>query len=221
MVATDGATRGTNVDTAGWGEVHDEVDLRALLGEPLPHVAGKERPSLHPYDVAWIGRSPLCLVATSDAQGRSDVSPRGDPPGSVLVLDERTLALPERPGNKRADALRNLLVNPRIGLLFLVPGRGDTLRVLGRARLVREAPFLDRMVVRGHRPPLAVVVDVDAVYYHCSKAFLRSQLWDPSTWDPQALPSRARIAQAVERPYDALEDLERYYGPSYAERIYG
>jgi hypothetical protein len=209
------------VDRARWTEVADEADLRALLGEPLPRVADKERPSLHPYDTAWIGRSPLCLVATSDAQGRSDVSPRGDPPGSVLVLDERTLALPERPGNKRADALRNLLVNPRIGLLFLVPGRGDTLRVLGRARLVREAPFLDRMVVRGHRPPLAVVVDVDAVYYHCSKAFLRSQLWDPSTWDPQALPSRARIAQAVERPYDALEDLERYYGPSYAERIYG
>nr|WP_218566634.1 MSMEG_1061 family FMN-dependent PPOX-type flavoprotein [Vallicoccus soli] len=204
-----------------WTEVTDGAELARLLGEPLPAARDKPRATLHPYAAEWVRRSPFLLLATADAAGRCDVSPRGDPPGSVLVLDERTLALPERPGNRRADSLRNVLENPRAALLVLVPGRGDTLRVAGRARVVREAPFLDAMVVRGHRPPLALVLEVEEVFFHCSKAFLRSSLWDPATWDPGALPSRARIAQALERPGESLEELERYYGPSYGDRIYG
>jgi uncharacterized protein len=202
-------------------DVGSEQELAAILGAPLPHVAAKVRSSLTELDRQWIAASPLCLVATSDAQGRCDVSPKGDPPGSVLVLDDRTLVLPERPGNRRADGLRNVLRNPHVGLLFVIPGRGDTLRVNGRARVVSDAPWFDRLVVRGHRPPLALHVEVGEVFSHCSKAFLRSALWEPATWRPDAVPSRAAIAHAQERPDTSLEDLERYYGAQYAERLYG
>lgn len=203
-----------------WRTVRSQDELAELLGAPLPRVAHKERTRLDEVDRLWIARSPLCLVATSAADGTCDVSPKGDPPGSTLVLDDTTLALPERPGNRRADGFRNVLTNPHVGLLFLVPGRGDTLRVNGTAELVRDAPFLDELTVRGHRPVLALVVHVEQVFSHCAKAFLRSQLWEPASWDPDALPSRAQIAQRHERPGEALEDLERYYGPAYAEGLY-
>ncbi|MBB0229755.1 MSMEG_1061 family FMN-dependent PPOX-type flavoprotein [Streptomyces calidiresistens] len=201
--------------------VDSAEELREIVGEPVAHARNKVRTSLHALDRAWLEHAPLCLLATADEEGNCDVSPRGDPGRCVLVLDDRTLALPDRPGNKRVDSLRNILVNPRVGLIFLIPGRGDTLRVNGRARIVREAPFMDRMTVRGHRPRLAVLVEVEEVYHHCSKAFLRSRAWEPGSWEPGALPSRARIAKALDRPDDSLEELEEYYGPSYAERLYG
>ena len=202
-------------------EITSEAELRELVGEPLPRVAAKDRPALHEYDKCWLASSPLCFVATSGADGSCDVSPKGDPPGFTLVLDDTTIAIPERPGNRRADGFRNILTNPHVGLIYLVPGRGDTLRINGRARLVRDAPFFDQMTVKGHRPLLAVVVDIDQVFYHCSKAFLRSELWQPATWNPEAVPSRAQIVQRLERPDEALEDLQRYYGPRYATRLYG
>ncbi|MFY9809177.1 MAG: pyridoxamine 5'-phosphate oxidase family protein [Pseudonocardiaceae bacterium] len=201
-------------------EITSEAQLRELLGEPLPRVAGKARPGLHDYDKQWLARSPLCLVATSGADGSCDVSPKGDPPGFTLVLDDTTIAIPERPGNRRADGFRNILTNPHVGLIYLVPGREDTLRINGAARLVSDAPFFDQMQVKGHRPLLALVVAIDQVFYHCAKAFLRANLWQPATWNADAVPSRAQIAQRIERPHDALEDLERYYGPAYANRLY-
>jgi hypothetical protein len=160
-------------------------------------------------------------VATSDAEGRCDVSPKGDPQGFTLVLDDTTIVLPERPGNRRADGFRNILANPHVGLVYLVPGRGDTLRINGHATLVRDAPFFDDLIVRGHRPKLALVVRVEEVFYHCSKAFLRSELWQPESWAPDALPKRPVIARTLERPDDSIEELERYYGPAYAEKLYG
>lgn len=202
-------------------EIASEAELEDLLGRPLPRVANKDRGFLHEHDRQWLARSPFCLVATAGADGTCDVSPKGDPPGFTLVLDDTTIAIPERPGNRRADGFRNILRNPHVGLVFLVPGRGDTLRINGRARLVREASFFDRMTVRGHRPSLALLVEIEQVFYHCAKAFLRSALWKPETWDPEAVPSRARIAQSVERPDEALRDLEAYYGPAYADRLYG
>lgn len=200
--------------------IADIKELEALVGTPLPRVAEKTRRRLDPIDVAWIAHSPFCLVATSAVDGSCDVSPKGDPAGFVHVLDDTTLAIPERPGNRRVDGLRNILGNPQVGLLFVVPGRGDTLRVNGRARLVRDAPYLDDMVVQGHRPLLATEVRVDQVFFHCAKAFLRSQLWHHELWEHADLPSRARIAQALERPDDALDDLERHYGPGYARTLY-
>ncbi|GAA4718065.1 pyridoxamine 5'-phosphate oxidase family protein [Pedococcus ginsenosidimutans] len=194
--------------------------LRALVGEPLPRVRDKVRTSLHQLDRDWIAASPFCVVSTSDAAGRCDSSPKGDPAGFVKVLDERTLAVPERKGNKRVDGYLNVLENPHAGLIFLVPGRGDTLRVNGRARLVSDAPWFDDMVVKGHRPVLALVVEVEEVFFHCAKAFMRSALWHPSTWDPMAVGSRPEIARALERPEDSVEELERYYGAQYSTGLY-
>lgn len=201
-------------------EVVDEAELRQLLGEPSAGALRKERDRLHELDVQWLAASPFCLVATSDATGSCDVSPKGDPPGFVHVLDDRTIAIPERPGNRRADSYRNVLANPHVGLIFLVPGRGDTLRINGKARLVRDAPFLDDMVVRGHRPVLALLVEVEQVFHHCAKAFLRSKLWEPESWGAVDLPSRAVIARTLERPDASVEELEAYYGPSYADGLY-
>jgi len=202
-------------------EVTTEAELREILRQPRPPVANKDRPSLDAYDRQWLAHSPFCLVATSNADGTCDVSPKGDPPGFTLVLNDTTLAIPERPGNRRADGFRNILSNPHIGLIYLVPGRTDTLRINGRATLVRDAPFFDQMIVKGHRPVLAVVVHIEQIFYHCSKAFLRSDLWQPSSWDPTALPTRAEISHRLERPDESLADLEHYYGPSYADGLYG
>ncbi|WP_369207354.1 pyridoxamine 5'-phosphate oxidase family protein [Streptomyces sp. PU-14G] len=201
-------------------EVTSEEELRALVGEPAQHTRDKVRTELHQFDRDWLAHSPFCLIATSAADGRCDVSPKGDPPGFAKVLDDRTLAVPDRPGNKRVDGLRNLLSNPHVGLVFFLPGRGDTLRINGRARIVREAPFLETMVARRNRPKLAVVVEIQEVFHHCAKAFLRSGLWDPETWQPDALPNRARLAKALDRSGDSLEFLEAYYGPRYADKIH-
>src|SRR4051812_35300503 len=202
-------------------EITSEAELRELLGEPAAAALAKERDGLHEFDRQWLAASPFCLVATSGADGSCDVSPKGDPPGFTLVLDDRTLALPERAGNRRADGYRNILTNPHVGLIFLLPGRTDTLRINGRARLVTDAGLLDRMVVKGHRPVLAVVVEIEQVFHHCGKAFLRSQLWDPATWHrADDVPSRPRIAQRLERPDESLERLEAYYGPGYAAGLY-
>ena len=196
-------------------------ELVALVGAPLPRAANKTRTALHDLDRQWLAASPFCLVATADATGACDVSPKGDPPGQLAyVIDDATIAIAERPGNRRVDGYRNVLANPHVGLIFLLPGRGDTLRINGRARLVSDAPFFDEMIVKGHRPVLAMVVGIDEVFHHCAKAFLRSRLWQPEAWADR-VPSRAVIAKTLERPEDSLADLAAYYGPSYAEKLYG
>jgi PPOX class probable FMN-dependent enzyme len=201
-------------------EITTAEELRQILGEPTAAAAGKDRSALDDIHRRWLAASPFCLVATSGADGSCDVSPKGDPPGSTLVLDDRTIALPERAGNRRADGFHNILSNPHVGLVYLLPGRGDTLRVNGRARLVRDAGLLDRMVVKGHRPLLAMVVEIEQVFFHCAKAFLRSGLWEPDSWRPDAVPSRARIAHEQERAGEDLADIERYYGETYAAGLY-
>ncbi|MFI9361433.1 pyridoxamine 5'-phosphate oxidase family protein [Kitasatospora sp. NPDC053057] len=202
-------------------EITSESELRELLGSPTPRDAAKVRTSLHEHDRRWLAASPFCVVSTASADGSCDASPKGDPAGFTLVLDDTTIVLPERPGNRRTDGFRNILANPHVGLLYVIPGRGDTLRINGRARLLRDAPFFDRLVVNGHRPPGALLVEIEEVFYHCSKSFLRSALWKPESWDPQAAPSRARIAKSLERPDEELADLEQYYGPRYGARLYG
>ena len=226
MTTTEPTTEPTTATAAtaateGLTEVRDEAELRELLGgEPSAGAVRKERTALHDLDRQWLAASPFCLVATSAPDGTCDVSPKGDPPGFAHVIDDRTIAIPERPGNRRGDGFRNILGNPYVGLIFLVPGRGDTLRINGRARVVRDAPFFDQMVVRGHRPVLAMVVEVEQVFHHCAKAFLRSKLWDPESWGNVDLPKRAVIARTLERPEADPEELERYYGPSYADGLY-
>ena len=203
-----------------WTEIGTVEELVGLLGEPNARARDKGRTALLDVDRAWLAAAPFCVLATASADGRCDASPKGDPAGSLVhVIDEVTIAIAERPGNKRADGYRNILENPHVGLNFLIPGRGDTLRVNGRARLVGDAPFFDEMVVKGHRPLLAVVVDVEEVFFHCAKAFLRSGLWKPETWDPEGVvPARAVIAATVEPSGLSAEELEAYYRPENYER---
>jgi uncharacterized protein len=208
-------------DTSELVEVTSEAELRELLSAPNRRSATKVRPVLHERDREWLAASPFCLIATAGADGSCDVSPKGDPPGFARPLDDVTIAIPDRAGNNRADGFANILRNPHVGLLFLVPGRPDTLRINGTARLIREAPFFDDMIVRGSRPRLALLVEVREVFYHCPKAFLRSHLWDPATWHPDALPSTARIVKSVQADIEeTVADLERHYGPSYAKALY-
>jgi PPOX class probable FMN-dependent enzyme len=207
-------------EPAKWVEITSEPELRALVGAPMPRAAVKDRPRLHARDRQWLAASPLCLVATANADGSCDVSPKGDPPGFTLVLDDTTLAIPERSGNRRVDGFRNILANPHVGLIYLVPGRGETLRINGRARLIREAAFFDQLIVKGHRPQLALVVEIEQIFFHCAKAFMRSSLWQPETWNPDALPSHATLVTSVQHTEESLEELERYYGPDYAQLLY-
>jgi len=206
-----------------WTEITDVESLTAVVGEPGPRARDKVRHELTALDVAWLESSPFCVVATAAADGGGlDASPKGDPAGQLVhVVDNGTIAIAERPGNRRVDGYRNVLENPRVGLLFVIPGRGDTLRINGRARLVSDAPFFDDLEVKGHRPVLALVVEVEELFHHCAKAFLRSSLWDPSSWDPEAkVPRRAVLAQQLERPENTVAELDEYYGPSYAENLY-
>nr|WP_216654162.1 MSMEG_1061 family FMN-dependent PPOX-type flavoprotein [Nocardioides sp. zg-DK7169] len=194
-----------------------------MLGEPAPRSRDKARHALLDVDRAWLAASPFCVMATASAAGECDASPKGDPAGSLVhVIDERTIALAERPGNRRADGYRNIVENPHVGLTFLIPGRGDTLRINGRARLVRDAPFFDDLVVRGHRPVLAVVVAIEELFFHCAKAFLRSGLWDPATWDPEgAVPRRAALAAETEPTGMSLAELDEHYRPeNYTKGLY-
>lgn len=206
----------------GWTTVDDVGTLEDVVGVALPRVRDKVRDHLTELDRDWLAASPFCVLATSGVDGRCDASPKGDRLGSLtLVLDDRTVAIAERPGNRRVDGYRNVLRNPHVGLLFVIPGRGDTLRVNGRATLVRDAPFFADLAVEGHRPTLALVVDVEEVFHHCAKAFLRSRLWDVDSWEPEArVPRRAVVAQRLERPDESLEQLDAYYGPAYADKLY-
>ncbi len=208
--------------TATWPTIETVDELEALIGLPTELVATKGRSALIDVDRDWLAASPFCVMATADAEGNCDVSPKGDPAGRLAhVIDDRTLAIAERPGNRRADGYRNILANPHVGLNFFIPGRGDTLRVNGRARLVTDAPFFDAMAIRGKRPLLAVVVDIDDIFFHCAKAFLRSGLWKPETWQPEAaVPRRAVIAKQAEGNPRPLPELDAYYGPAYAEGLY-
>jgi uncharacterized protein len=191
-------------------EVNSVDELRAIVGEPDRYVANKVKDRLSPVQRDWLAHSPLGFVATTDARGRVDVSPKGDPPGFVHVIDDTTIAIPERPGNKRVDGYLNVLERPHVGTLFLIPGRGDTLRINGTARIVADADYFDAMTVKAKRPILALEIDVEEVFFHCAKAFLRSDAWDPSTWDPSAVPSVAQIAKAIRHDWTQAELDERY-----------
>jgi uncharacterized protein len=196
-----------------FSEITTEEELReALGGYATGRAVTKVRDTLHPLQAEWLRVSPFCVIATSDAAGNCDASPKGDPAGHLVhVLDEHTVAIAERPGNKRADGYLNVLANPHVGIISLIPGRNDTLRINGRARLVRDAPFFDDLAVRGQRPVLAMVIEIDQVFSHCPKAFMRSGLWEPSTWQPDAVPTTAALCKAVQEAVETLEELEAHY----------
>ena len=192
-----------------------EDRLRSILGEPSELVQSKVSDRLNDLTRQFVERSPFLCLATSGADGTCDVSPRGDPSGFVRILDERTLLLPDRPGNRLADSHRNVLENPQVALLFVIPGVTDTFRVNGRATIVADPELLEPCAVDGKVPKLAMRIEVEEAYTHCSKAFLRSQLWDPERYvDRDELPSPGELLRSVgadvePETYDA-ERAERY-----------
>lgn len=177
--------------------IRSEEELRALVPPPTQIVAGKAIDHIDDESRRFVEASPFFLLATSAADGSCDVSPRGDPAGSVVVLDRRTLAFGDRKGNRRLDSFRNILANPQVGLLFLVPGSGDTLRVNGTARIVADAGYLPEIARGGVVPHLAVEVEVQELFLHCSKAFGRSALWDLASWPAKGeVPSAGQIVRS-------------------------
>ncbi len=199
--------------------IDTEDALRALLGDPVPVVCAKISDRLNPKTRVFVERSPLVCLATADEVGNCDVSPRGDPAGFVRILDDRTLLVPERPGNRLADSLRNILRNPRVGLLFLLPGAGETFRVNGRATVTTDAALLASCSVEGKPPRLGILVDIESAYTHCPKAFLRSNLWDPTTFiDPGSLPTSGEILREIQGDDFDAEDYDRKRAERYARR---
>lgn len=200
--------------------IADEGALRGLFKPTHTLAAQKVLTALDKHAQAFVARSPFLCLGTQGADGRADVSPRGDPPGFVRVLDPRTLAIPDRPGNNRLDSLANIVANPNVGLLFIVPGFDDTLRVNGEARLVTDPEILEGMRMGDRLPTLAIVVRVREVFLHCAKAFRRSRLWNPdSIQDRSEMPSLSEIIldQTTGAPEDEAEqrkldeDLEAEY----------
>ena len=181
--------------------VTSEQELRDMLGLPRERSLLKERHALDQHFRAFIAHSPFLLMATSGADGTCDVSPKGDAPGFVSVLDEHRLVIPDRPGNKRFDGMQNLLVNPHLGLIFFVPGRDETLRINGRAWITKDPDLLARCVAQGKTPQLAIGVEVEQCFLHCAKAFLRSKLWRHDEWPaPDALASMAQVLHDQIKP---------------------
>ena len=200
--------------------ITSEAELRDLIGSPQDLVVSKIAERLNDLTRQFVERSPFMCLATSAPDGSCDVSPRGDPAGFVRILDERTLLIPDRPGNRLADSLRNILANPHVGLLFLIPGVGDTFRVNGRARLVTDEELLAGSEVEGKAPKLGILVEIDECYTQCSKALVRSDLWNPEQHvDRSELPSPGQILRAVreEETFDAAE-YDRARAERYARR---
>ena len=170
-------------------------DLRQLVSDPSEVARRKQIDRIDAYCRAFIARAPLLLMGTANADGRCDVSPKGDRAGFVHVIDETHLAIPERPGNRRLDSVENLFANPRVGLLFVVPGYEEMLRVNGRACIIRDAGLLARMAVDGKTPLFALGVEVEEVFVHCAKAAKRAGLWQPDRW-----PALDGLPPAIGRP---------------------
>ena len=191
--------------------VQTEAELRDLIGGgPTTLVAGKVADRLNEIFRRYIEESPFVCVASASSDGRIDVSPRGDPAGFVRIVDERTLLIPERPGNRIADTLTNVLDSGRIGLLFLVPGVGETFRVNGSAVLVDDAELLAGSAVEGKTPKLGILVTVEEAYTQCSKALVRSDLWNADRHvDPKTMPTSGEMLKAVSDPTLDVEEYER------------
>jgi PPOX class probable FMN-dependent enzyme len=200
--------------------IRDEAEMRELLGgSPTPLVSGKIAGRLNHLTRQFIERSPFVCVATARPDGGLDVSPRGDPAGFVRIVDERTLLIPDRPGNKIADTLTNLLHDPRIGLLFLIPGVGDSFRVNGTAVIVDDEDLLADSEVDGKVPKLGILITVDEAYTQCSKALIRSDLWNPEKHvDRSELPSGGEILKAVSDPALDADEYEQARAERYARR---
>jgi PPOX class probable FMN-dependent enzyme len=199
--------------------IDNEADLRTLLGEPLPLVVSKIVDRLNHATRRFIELSPFVCLATSDADGHCDISPRGDPAGFVRILDDRTLLVPDRPGNRIADSLRNIIQNPRVAVLFVLPGLGDSFRVVGRATLITDQALLAPSAIEGKSPKLGIVIDIEQCYTQCPKAFIRSHLWDPARFVAQsAIPTSGEVLRAIHGESFDGDDYDAQRAARYAKR---
>ena len=201
--------------------IASEAEIRQILGEVFPSQVNKVIDHIDAHCRAWIERSPFIVVSSADQEGRIDVSPKGDPPGFVKVLDETTLAIPDRPGNRRGDGFLNILQNPRIGVMFVVPKRGEVLRIGGTAQIVRDPDLLLQMAVNRRVPTLAILLHVEEAMFHCGKSMIRSGMWRPETWGPiEGLPSYAQALIDHGHPPHSLEEMEERVALNETERLY-
>lgn len=207
-------------------EVDEEITSLARLRELLPtegftNTFLKVTEQLNPVAVRFINAAPFVVIATKASDGLIDVSPKGDPAGFVEVYDDKTLIIPDRLGNHRVDGFQNILQDPNIALLFVVPGHGDTLRVAGKARIVKDSAISKRHAIKGREPLLALVVDVEEVFMHCSKSLIRSRLWQPDHWPARkTAPTLAEwVIEAVDRE-QTLDEVEEDHTKDEQERLY-
>lgn len=200
---------------------HDE--LRTIYKTPRPTDGSirKELKALDGHCRSFIGKSPFVLIGSSDGAGNADVTPKGDRPGFAAILDDRTVAIPDRPGNNRLDTLENIIRNPSVGLLFLIPGMNETLRVNGDARVTVDGGLRERLAVDGKEPLSVIVVSVKAAYMHCAKAFMRSDLWKPETWyDRSTLPTLGQILRDQLALADSAEATDRWLDEGYKQTMW-
>ena len=200
--------------------ISDEAELRDAIGSPNEIVLEKQTDRLGDLTRQFVERSPFVCVASAHPDGGLDVSPRGDPAGFVMVLDEKTLLRPDRPGNRIADTLTNLLADPRIALLFLIPGVGDTFRVNGRARIIDDPELLEPCAVEGKVPRLGILISIEETYTQCAKALIRSDLWNPEKHiERSELPSSGEILREIKRdPSFDVDEYNRERAARYARR---
>jgi PPOX class probable FMN-dependent enzyme len=210
----------TSTNGGGNGDDEGTLDLRALYGEPGELAKRKVIDRLDPHCRAFIAASPFLVIGSADHGGRMDVSPRGDAPGFVAVLDERRLLIPDRIGNNRLDTMGNIQANPSVGLIFFVPGMNETLRVNGRATITADAALLEPLAVQGRAPKTGILVAVEEAFLHCAKALMRSKLWDPVTRiERRTFPSLGRMIADQIGGVDVAEADARVE-ESYRTRMY-
>lgn len=201
--------------------IEDIAEIRELYGEPSERAVKKQLPRLEKHSRAFIALSPFLVIASADPSGRVDASPKGDAPGFVRVLDDETLLIPDRLGNNRVDTIGNLLSHPGVGLIFFVPGLRETLRVNGKARITTDPVLLEPSAVNGKPPRSGVLVTADEVYFHCGKALIRSDLWNPDKRVAQSdFPSLGRIIAEQIGDGRSIAESERYTEEGYRTRLY-
>ncbi len=197
------------------------AEVKAILGPDFPSQVAKIIDHIDEHVAAWIAKSPFVAIASCNAAGQMDVSPKGDPPGFVKVLDPKTLAIPDRIGNHRGDTFTNVLENPRVGLMFVVPKRKEVVRVSGSAEIVLDSGLRDEMQVNGHRPDLVLLVRVEEAFFHCGKSMIRSRMWQPEMWGAiDGLPSYAQALKDHGQMPDPIEDLEERMARNETDRLY-
>lgn len=198
---------------------HDQ--LREIYGEPFPDALRKQLSSMDEHTRTILAKSPFVLIGSQDSAGRADVTPRGDKPGFAKALDDQTLAIPDRPGNRRLDTWHNIIENPSVGLLFLVPGMNETLRINGRAQLTVDKAICEEFGVN-ERPARAVlIVKAKEIFLHCAKAFIRSKFWQPDTWpDRSEIPSMGEIMRDQIELQDSADEIDEALSKNYRDDLW-